>query len=313
MIAFFKNLFKKNNKSEIKKMKTLEEFLQDIVDAYHTKLAENVGKDWGVSEIPEIDDEKIKEIFTKYFENTVSIDDAKKVLEKCIDEIIPDAEVDYDAFESYDEVKKTPEYKQHNYNRDVKSVIIYGIKSLVKYDEYWVSLHGKRHTNEEAATIATNKVMELCFGWHLQDNGALDEEHSFMASALATTMGSNAKDKISQEVKIKAKELFYGYFNGYLKFYDDVMNGAHWLILEQYVQWLRSNAPSPEPSRWNWEHPDGTLNCDYDPCWRWFCLLKAAGVEESAIRVICPWKTTIYIRPLDNTVIYQTYQNCEYL
>lgn len=310
MITFLKNLFKKNNKSEIMKMKTLEEFLQDIVDAYHTKLAENVGKDWGVSEIPEIDDMKIKEIFTKYFENSVSIDDAKQELENCIDEIIPDAEVDYDAFESYDEAEKTPEYKQHHYNMDVKSVIIYGINGLTNYDEYWVSLHGKRHTNEEAATIATNKVMELCFGWHLQDNGALDENHSFMASALATTMGSKAKDKIPQEVKDKAKELFYEYFYRYLKYVEDLHNYGPW---KDYINWLRTNVPVPSTSEWSWEFPDGEVSCDYHPCVRWSSLLRAAGLDDNIISVICPWKTTIYIRSLDNAVIYQTYQKCEYL
>ena len=41
--------------------------------------------------------------------------------------------------------------------------------------------------------------------------------------------------------------------------------------------------------------------------------LVAAGVPERDAGNICPWKTAINIRALDNAVMYYTYQHCEEL
>lgn len=172
--------------------------------------------------------------------------------------------------------------------------------------------NGKRHTDEDAARIAAEKMVELCFGWHLQDNGALDEEHSFMMSAIATTFGNDAKDKIPEDVKKKAYDLCYEFFFRYLK-YVEVLFNHDYLHIDDYQNWLRENLPSPNPDRFNWDYIRGELYCDYDPNWAWDLILETAGVNENTVRLICPWKTTILIRSLDNTVIYRTYQNCEYL
>ena len=90
------------------------------------------------------------------------------------------------------------------------------VSSEIQLEEEWVKKNGKRHTDEEAAKIATEKMMELCFGWHLQDNGALDEEHSFMMSSFSNCIWRR-ENKISEDVKKKHMNLCYGFFFGYLK------------------------------------------------------------------------------------------------
>lgn len=277
-----------------------EEVYNKFIKLYHKKLEDNKNSDleMDITEVPELTDDIIKQALDAYF-SASKLEDAWKCLEAFINTIIPNPEVNYND----PNWKTSDTYKQYRYSLNV-SWILSDVKYSANLPQAWVNLHGKRHTNEEAAKIAAEKVMELCFGWHLQDNGALNEEHSFMMCALGSSLGNDAKAGISADVKEKAYELFYKFFLGYLD--PDSVGG-------NYQKWLRENAPSSNPERFNWEFLKGELYCDYGPNWAWSTLLEAAGVDERSASLICPWKTGIKINVIDNAVMYSTYQNVDYL
>lgn len=287
LINFLQNIFFKNKKD----CNTV------FIEEFHKKLAQNAQKSnamaWDLSEIPEITDNDLINILDVYF-NSPTLNEADDNLRNMIDNLTQNASC-----------------KQDNYGLHV-TWFIEGIKRIVSLEEEWVKRHGKKHTDEEAAKIATEKVMELCFGSHIQDNGALFEEHSFMASALATSLADRVKSKVTDSVKTKAYELFYGFFIGYLKHVKTLEDGD-FRHIDDYQNWLRTNIPSSNTEKYNWEHPDGQLYCDYSPGWVWSLILENAGMSDAQARLVCPWKTSISIRSLDNSVLYTTYQHCEYL
>ena len=286
-----------------------------FIKLYHDMLEENaylndedeIHKTNRLTGIPEFTYDNLNELIDIYL-TSKTLDEANDNFRKYIESIVPDAKIDWKS----DNYADTPEYKQHKYSLNV-SRFFSEVSSEIQLEEEWVKKNGKRHTDEEAAKIATEKMMELCFGWHLQDNGALDEEHSFMMSSLATVYGEAEKSKISEDVKKKAYDLCYGFFLGYLKFIETLYYKFDYEHIDDYRNWLRENLPSPDKDKFNWNNIYGELECDYDPNWAWHLILKTAGVDENSVRLICPWKTSISIRSVDNTVLYRTYRNCEYL
>lgn len=155
----------------------------------------------------------------------------------------------------------------------------------------YIYRNGKKRTYKEACKLATDKWCELLFGWHLQDNGAINEDHpgGFQACALATVLGNDAKEKISEECKVKAHELIQTFYEDdcWWEYYND--DGTY------YDTWQTD------------------LTVDYGPCTALYKLLEKAGIEEKYIRSICPWKTSIKIDERDNSVIYRTYGKKEVL
>ena len=155
----------------------------------------------------------------------------------------------------------------------------------------YIYRNGKKRTYQEACKLATDKWCKLLFNWHLQDNGALNEDHpgGFTACAFATIIGNDSKEKISEDCKIKAHELIQ-------KFYEDDC----W--------WDYYNDDGSYYDTWQTD-----LTVDYGPCKALYELLEKSGVEEKHIRSICPWKTSIKIDKRDNSVIYRTYGKIEYI
>lgn len=150
-------------------------------------------------------------------------------------------------------------------------------------EEEFISRNGKIHEFKEACKIAADKWCELLFGWHMQNNGALDEEHSFNMCALGTILAEDSKKNISEKVKIKAHKLIEEYYlDGCLWKHDGV---------KTYVE----------------------LSCDYGPNVPLYELLVKAGIKRNDASNICPWKTSISIDNKDNCVLYHTYQHMDYL
>lgn len=135
---------------------------------------------------------------------------------------------------------------------------------------------------EEACKIATDKWIELIFGFHIQDNGAINENHpgGFASCALGTVLKNKVIGKYIQTNKYidKVKELI-----------------EHW-----YLNDYQEN---------NWCE----LSCDYGPNTYLDNILVKAGINEKDTSSICPWKTRIGINFVDNSVEYYTYQHVEFI
>lgn len=155
----------------------------------------------------------------------------------------------------------------------------------------YVYRNGKMHTYKEACEIAANKWCELIFEWHLNDNGALNEDHpgGFTACALSSVLKNEASSKIPKEQQEKAYELIK-------KFYEDDCWWEYYNDKGEYENTWQTN-----------------LNVDYGPNRPLYELLKKAGIEEKHIRTICPWKTSIRIDERDNSVIWHKYGSLEIL
>lgn len=299
------SIFKKKNEETIHDI-----FFDRYVVFLNKKCEDNDNCRREEDKYPECFPELTRDVINEYIEiylGAPHLYECHECSKKYIESILPNPEIDW----SIENLKETEEYRQHEYFNKAYWLLC-DVALSVNLDTKWIELHGKEHTDEEAAKIATEKIMELCFDWHLQDNGALDEEHSFKMSALATVLGSSAKERISEDTKKKAYDLFYGYFLGYLKFVD-TLEHRDFKHIDDYQNWLRENIPSNNPERYNWEYLRGELSCDYDPSWPLYLILYNAGVDEHDIHSICPWKTTIRINPNDNSVVYGTYSNVKYL
>ena len=103
----------------------------------------------------------------------------------------------------------------------------------------------------------------------------------------------------------KAHELFKEYYMRrlhYSKTYD-----------REDVEWLKNTLPcEDEDDDFDWAYGFSyDLSCDYGPSYPLYLILYHAGVEKNDIGNICPWKTSIRIREVDNSVQYYTYQHME--
>lgn len=256
--------------------------------------------------VPELTDEIVKNILLTFF-NKESLSEAESYLYHALEDYIDGSydKIDHDL--SYEEQKKTDAYKNWLRFSDIEGVWGH-CRRMLRLSEEWANINGKKHTDEEAAKIAADKWCELLFDWHLQDNGALNEDHpgGFTACALGTILANNAKEHITEEMKVKTHELFKEYYKRSIHFYNDYN--------QEDLNWLKTTLPDKDGNYdWKYGFSDGDMYCDYNPYYPLYLLLVNAGISDNDVRSICPWKTGISIRKEDNAVLYHTYQHREEL
>lgn len=152
-----------------------------------------------------------------------------------------------------------------------------------------------KNTKEEAAAIAADKWCQILFGPHIQDNGARECEFMCM---LASVVADRAKNEISEESKIKTREILEQYY------LHQIINDKAWLAktLGTYTDYRG------ETCEFNFFDRD--LYCDYHPCLHLRKILAIAGIDDSVAERIAPFKTGIEIKhdELDGyIVILKTY------
>ncbi len=152
-----------------------------------------------------------------------------------------------------------------------------------------------KNTKEEAAAIAADKWCQMLFGSHIQDNGA--RECGLMCM-LATIVADHAKNEISEESKIKTREILEQYY------LHEIINDKDWLakVLGTYANY------HGETCEFNFFDRD--LYCDYHPCLHLRRILSIAGIDDSVAESIAPFKTGIEILTDENegyTVVLKTY------
>lgn len=222
-----------------------------------------------------IDKEKVRELLTNIFDNCECYQDIYDYIKKYIDECFPGSDENTYKWDS-------PEYKEYD-------EYVYGDKFFkwVEWlqDDFLVD-KGIRRTYEEACHLAADKWCEMLFKHHVQDNGAINENHSggFIACALATKLKDNSMEKITEEMEKSARENLYEFYRDHCYYVDND----------------------------GWE---GHVNpyCDYSPNTPLYELLKKSGIPEDLITSICPWKTGILIDDKDNAVVVTGYQKRTYL
>lgn len=258
-------------------------------------------------EVPELTDENIKDTIKEYFKKS-TLSEAENYMYEFLDKYVENTRdrIDWDNGMSHDErMVNDPMYIKWVRYRDIMGVL-YDVRRSLNMSYKWVEVHGKTHTDEEAAKIAADKWCELIFGWHLQDNGAINEDHpgGFQACALGTILADRAKESITEEMKVNSYNLFYEYYLHYIKW----MNSGN----KSHIDWLEKTLPDVVREKpWDWKRYGfiDQLYCDYGPDMGLFLILYHAGVPEDSIRNVCPWKTGISIRQEDNAVFYHTYQH----
>ena len=287
------------------KEKIISTLTENFVDEFWYGVKHfNRGKKSGDLNVTEITSNDIRKIIAEYFKKP-TLSEAEKYLDDILYEYCGGRWEDIDR--QSENFRESTEYKAWSRTEDIKSVL-YHCQQKLHASEDWVEVNGKAHTDEEAATIAADKWCELIFHWHLQDNGAINENHpgGFYACALGTVLANDCRERISEEAKVKAHELFKQYYLKYLHFVReyDIKD----------VKWLQKTLPDKDGKfEWDRNFTYIDMSCDYGPSWPLHLVLYHAGVDENYINNICPWKTTIYIRKEDNTVMYCTYQNREEL
>ena len=297
----FKNLLKKNMEVEkLPREVVIKNFIEEFLyDFHYQSTRQNL-------DIPEFPDDVITNIINEYF-NKKTLTEANKYIYEVLDQYVEDPynKINWDL--GRDAVKETPEYKAWARHSDISSLWS-DCKRMNGIEDTWVDLNGKANTNEEAAKKAADKWCELIFGWHLQDNGAIDEDHAggFYACALGTVLANNSKKGISEDVKKKAHSLFYEYYLRQIHYHE-----TH---DRKDIDWLVENLPDDDkkdPFDWRYFEFRCDLYCDYGPGTPLYLILVNAGVDKRDAGSICPWKTGIDIRPVDNAVMYNTYQHRE--
>ena len=294
----FNNLFKRNQMKE-------ETIGESIIRVFRKTYAED-RRNTNNDEVTEITDNDILEIVQTYL-NKPTLTKANEYWYSVLKDYVNDTYKDINWELDREEVEKTPEYKQWRRHSDISSAWSHA-KYNCNPEEAWVEKNGKANTDEEAAKKAADKWCELIFGWHLQDNGAINENHGggFPACALGTILANRSKEGISEDVKKKAHSLFYEYYLRQLHY-----NETH---DKKDIDWLVENLPDDDekkPFDWRYFEFRCDLYCDYGPGTPLYLILVNAGVDKRAAGNICPWKTGIDIRKVDNAVMYNTYQHQE--
>jgi len=297
-------LFKKNmEKSQKTREKIINDFIEEFLyDFHHSCERKNL-------DVPELPDDVIISIVNEYF-NKKSLTEANKYIYNALDKYVEDTYEKINWNLGREEVKETFEYKAWMRHSEIDTIWS-DCKRMNGIEKTWVNLNGQVHTDEEAATIAADKWCELIFGWHLQDNGAINEDHAggFYACALGTVLANDSKQGISDEVKEKA----HGYFKDYYlhSIHYDKSDGV------KDIEWANKMFPDDEEGdhKFDWKYGFGYLglSCDYGPSTPLYLILVHAGVPKRDAGNICPWKTSISIRSLDNAVQYHTYRHMDEL
>lgn len=152
-----------------------------------------------------------------------------------------------------------------------------------------------KNTKEEAAAIAADKWCQMLFGWHIKDNGARECEFMCMFASIAA---DRAKKEISEESKVKTRELLKQYY------LHEIINDKTWLAntLGTYTNYRGETQ--------EFVFFDRDLYCDYHPCLHLRRILSIAGIEDSIAESIAPFKTGIEILHDEHggyTAILKTY------
>ena len=297
------SLFKKNMKVEkLPREEVIKNFIEEFLyDFHYQSTRKNL-------DVPELPDDVITNIINEYF-NKKTLTEANKYIYEVLDEYVKGHNEEINWSLGRPAVEETSEYKAWKRYYDISSLWS-DCKRMNGIEETWVDLNGKANTNEEAAKKAADKWCELIFGWHLQDNGAINEDHAggFYACALGTVLANKSKERITEDVKKKAHSLFYEYYLRQLHY-----NETH---DKKDIDWLVENLPDDDrkdPFDWRYFEFGCDLYCDYGPGTPLYLILVNAGVDKRDAGNICPWKTGIDIRPVDNAVMYNTYQHREEL
>ena len=279
----------------------INNFIEEFLYEFHSLLTEKN------LDVPELPDDVITNIINEYF-NKKTLTEANRYIYNVLDKYVKGSYNDINWDLGRPTVEESPEYKAWRRCSDISYIWSICTDDFIK--KTWVDLNGRANTNEEAAKKAADKWCELIFGWHLQDNGAINENHGggFYACALGTVLANNSKERISEDVKKKAHSLFYEYYLHQLHYYET--ND------KKDIDWLVENLPDDDkkdPFDWRYFEFRCDLYCDYGPTTPLHLILVNAGVDKMDVRNICPWKTGIDIRAVDNAVMYNTYQHQEEL
>ena len=295
-------------------MKDKEKFINEQADAFVeefrdlcTKEQQSRYRDKPALDVHEMTDDDIRKEIIEFF-NKKNLSDAQHHMYHAIDPYVnnPWDMIDH----SKDNWRESPEYLQWCRHDDIQTTWSDAGRHL-NMDEKWVQVNGQVRSDEAAAKLAADKWCELIFGWHLQDNGAINEDHGggFYACALGTILGNKAKEGITEDVKKRAHEYFKEYYLHSI--HNDRTRDR------KDIDWANKMFPDNRDGdrKFDWEYGFGyhSMSCDYGPSTPLYLILVAAGVPERDAGSICPWKTTINIRALDNAVMYYTYQHCDEL
>ena len=295
------NLFKKNMRvDKLPREEVIKNFIDEFLYGFHYYSTKQ-GLD-----VPELPDDVITNIINEYF-NKTTLTEANRYIYEALDKYVKGSYSDINWDLGRPAVEETPEYKAWRRHADI-STLWSDCKRMSGIEKAWVDLNGKANTNEEAAKKAADKWCELIFGWHYQDNGAINENHAggFYACALGTVLANKSKEGISEDVKKKAHSLFYEYYLRRLHYYETKD--------KKDIDWLVEHLPDDDkkdPFDWRYFEFMCDLYCDYGPSTPLHLILVNAGVDKMDVRNICPWKTGIDIRVVDNAVMYNTYQHQE--
>ena len=296
------NLFKKKSKVMEAEKLPRQEVIANEIDEFLYQFHYYASRK--ELDIPELPDDVLTEILTTYFDKK-TLSEANKYFYDVIDEHVPDPYKTIDWSLGRPSVEETPEYKAWRRHSEIDT-IMYDCKRILGWENTWVDLNGKSHTEDEAARIAADKWCELIFGRHIQDNGAINEDHAggFYACALGTILADKAKENITEEMRDKANQLLKDYYLHEMH-YNQTSD-------QNDLKWLNEALPT-NGQDFDWKYGFYDLSCDYGPGWPLYMILFHAGVPEKHIESICPWKTSISIRREDNAVMYHTYQHCDEL
>lgn len=281
------------------KNEIINEFIENFIILFNDEIEEKH------FDVPEVKDDELRPKLKEFFDKK-TLTEAENYLYKLFNTFVKDTYEDIDWSLDRELVKETQPYKDWVRYGDIREIWSLCTRAN-NASESWVKVNGKAHTEEEAAKLAADKWCELIFGWHLQDNGALNENHGggFPACALATVLANDAKKDITEEMKEKAHKLFYDYYSKMMHY-----NRTH---DSKDLEWLKTELPSKDGG-FDWKYGFVyDMYCDYDPSWALYLILENAGIPEREINCICPWKTGITIREEDNAVMYNTYQHREEL
>jgi hypothetical protein len=228
-----------------------------------------------------VDMNKIKEMLENIFEHCDYYQDVNEYFKKYVNTCFPGS--DYNKYK-WD----SPEYDEYyNYmmgDIDNKETSFYKWSKWVAED--FLCVKGPRRTFDEACKLAADEWCKKLFGNHFQDNGALNEEHSFIMCGLGTLLKDKANESITSEMIENTRKNLYKYFENHCEYRS-----------KEHPEWIHHIQ----------------LYSDYGPNSPLYDILYESGIPENEIRSICPWKTGIEIDENDNAVIIVGYQKRDYI
>ena len=227
-----------------------------------------------------VDMNKIKEMLENIFEYCEYYQDIYEYFKKYVNTCFPGSDLNKYEWDS-------PEYDEYYHymqgDIDEKETSFYKWTKWVIDD--FLLVKGSRRTFDEACTLAADEWCKRLFGNHYQDNGALNEEHSFMACALGTWLKTKANESITEEMIKNTRTNLYKYFQNHCMYKNKNFEYEHYI----------------------------NLYSDYGPNAPLYDILFESGIPEDEIKNICPWKTGIEIDEQDNAVIIIGYQKRNYI